>query len=79
MVNRIDCKRILATLDERRRWIQRRAELALTLKGLCSSERRLRKAELAKIDEQISYYDSLLKAMKRELRPMDRSSILSKG
>jgi len=49
------------------------------LKGLGNSERKLRRAELAKIDEQIAYYNSLLKEMKKELRPMDRSSVLSKG
>jgi hypothetical protein len=47
--------------------------------GIGDSEKKLRKAELAKIGEQIAYYDSLLKEMKKELRPMDRSSILSKG
>lgn len=78
-VEPIDSKRILTTIDERRRWEQRRVDLAATLKGLCDSEKRLRKAELAKIDEQIAYYTSLLKQMKRELRPMDRSSVLSKG
>jgi hypothetical protein len=50
-----------------------------TIRKLGESERALRKAELAKINEQISYYNSLLKEMKRELRPADRSSILSKG
>jgi hypothetical protein len=69
----------LAALDERRRWEQRREELKEALKGLAAAERALRKAELAKIDEQIAYYDSLLKEMKKELRPMDRSSVLSKG
>lgn len=49
------------------------------LKKVGGGERALRKAELAKMDEQISYYDSLLRDMKRELRPADRSSILSKG
>jgi hypothetical protein len=39
---------------------------------------KLRREELAKVDEQIAYYDSLLKEMKKELRPMDRSSVLSK-
>lgn len=75
----MDTKRILTTLDERRRWEQRRAELVRTLKGLPAGERALRKAALAKIDEQIAYYNSLLKEMKKELRPMDRSSVLSKG
>jgi hypothetical protein len=49
------------------------------MKGLPPAEKALRKAELAKIDEQIAYYNSLLKEMKKELRPMDRSSVLSKG
>ena len=77
--SRIDTKRILAALDERRRWEQRRDELKRALKSLSASEKALRKAELAKIDEQIAYYNSLLKEMKKELRPMDRSSVLSKG
>jgi hypothetical protein len=49
------------------------------MKGLPANEKALRKAELAKIDEQIAYYNSLLREMKKELRPMDRSSVLSKG
>ena len=44
-----------------------------------TSERAIRKLELANIIEQISYYDSLLKQMKGELRPADRSAALSKG
>ena len=56
----IDFKRILATLDERRRWQQRRLELEKTLKGLGPREKKLRKTELAQMDEQIAYYDSLL-------------------
>jgi len=75
----IDTKRIIATLDERRRWEQRRDELTKALKGLGAAEKKLRKAELAKIDEQIAYYNSLLVEMKKEFRPMDRSSVLSKG
>jgi hypothetical protein len=51
----------------------------MAIRGLAAAERALRKAELAKIDEQIAYYNSLLKEMKKELRPMDRSSVLSKG
>ncbi len=72
----IDFKRILTTLDERRRWEQRRAGLQKTLKGLCPRDRKLRKAELAQMDEQIAYYNSLLVDMKKEFRPQDRSSVL---
>ena len=76
MTGPIDTKRILATLDERRRWEQRREELERSLKGLGERDRKLRKAELAKIQEQITYYNSLLVEMKKELRPQDRSAVL---
>ncbi len=72
----IDTRRILTTLDERRRWEQRRDELEKSLKGLGARDRKLRKAELSKIQEQIAYYNSLLVEMKKELRPQDRSSVL---
>lgn len=75
----METKRILATLDERRRWEARRIELVNEIKKLPSRLRALRKEELSKIDQQIAYYDSLLRQMKKELRPRDRSAILSKG
>lgn len=75
----MDTRRILATLDERRRWVQRKEAFEKELRSSPPAERALRKAELEKINEQISYYDSLLREMKKELRPADRSSILSKG
>ena len=75
----METSRILATLEERRRWEARRTELKKEMKGLPPSERTLRKSELGKIEQQISYYDSLLRQMKAELRPSDRSAILSKG
>jgi hypothetical protein len=49
------------------------------MKFLSGEEKAMKKQELAKIDEQIAYYDSLLGEMKKELRPTDRSSILTKG
>ena len=75
----METSRILATLEERRRWEARRAELKKEIKGLPPNERALRKSELGKIDQQISYYDSVLRQMKAELRPSDRSAVLSKG
>ncbi|MGQ9582334.1 MAG: hypothetical protein ACUVV6_02325 [Thermoplasmatota archaeon] len=75
----MDLRRILVTLEERKRWQQRKENLEREIKCCRPSERPLRKSELAKIREQISYYDSLLKEMKKELRPADRSSILSRG
>ncbi|MEM4730045.1 MAG: hypothetical protein QXH42_09860 [Thermoplasmata archaeon] len=75
----MDTRRILTTLDERRRWIQRREELEKELSISPPEEYPLRKAELEKVEQQISYYDFLLREMKKELRPADRSSILSKG
>ena len=75
----METRRILATLEERRRWEARRAELRREMKCLQPRERALRKTELTKIEQQISYYDSLLRQMKAELRPADRSAILSRG
>jgi len=75
----METRRILETIDERRRWVARRVQMVKEMKGLPVRDRTLRKAELGKIEQQIAYYDSLLRDMKRELRPSDRSSILSKG
>jgi hypothetical protein len=75
----IDTSRIVATLDERKRWEQRRKDLESEMRFLSGDEKKVKKQELAKVDEQIAYYDSLLGEMKKELRPSDRSAILTKG
>lgn len=75
----IDTSRIVATLDERKRWELRKKDLESEMKYLSADEKTVKKQELAKIDEQIAYYDSLLSEMKKELRPSDRSAILTKG
>ena len=69
----------MATLDERKRWELRKKDLESEMKYLSADEKTVKKQELAKIDEQIAYYDSLLSEMKKELRPSDRSAILTKG
>ena len=75
----METRRILATLDERRRWVKRKAELEKELRGCPPDELPLKKVELAKVVEQISYYNALLRDMKKDLRPSDRSSILMRG
>jgi hypothetical protein len=75
----INTDRILATLEERRKWEQRRDDVESEMKYLSSTDKARRKEELSRINEQISYYDSLLADMKKEIRPSDRHSILGRG
>ena len=78
-VEPIDTTRILASLEERRRWEQRRTKLLEEMKRIPAREKAILKAQLVNIDTQISYYTSLLRDMKKEFRPNNRSAILNKG
>jgi hypothetical protein len=73
----IDTKRILMTLEERDKWIKRKEALMNKLKGLTRKERKLHKDEMDRIDQQIAYYDGLIREMKGEMRPGDAKSFLN--
>lgn len=57
------------------RWRAREQRLLESVKEVDEERRRLEE-ELAKVDQQVAYYDSLTRDMKRELIGSGRSSFL---
>jgi len=69
-------KELDALQQEFERWRFRRKELEGDLRELSREEHDVLK-ELARVEGQISYYDSLESDMKRELEPPRLSDLLS--
>lgn len=67
---------IEATQREVQRWRQRERRILDALQGVDDERRRLDE-ELQKVDQQVSYYESLTREMKRELGRPGLSSLLS--
>ena len=65
---------ILRTLSELDRWKRRRDELRAEL-GFFSRDRTLR-AELEKVERQVTYYEALTRDMKREVKPAGIADLL---
>jgi hypothetical protein len=65
-----------ATEREIERWRQRERRILDALQSL-EDERRRMDDELLKVDQQVAYYDSLTRDMKRELGRPGLSSLLS--
>ncbi len=65
-----------ATQREVQRWRQRERRILDALHGVDDERRRLDE-ELQKVEQQVSYYDSLTSEMKRELGRPGLSSLLS--
>jgi chromosome segregation ATPase len=65
-----------ALQEEYERWRFKRKDLEDELKALSEEEHDILK-ELARVEGQISYYDSLESDMKRELEPPRLSDLLS--
>jgi chromosome segregation ATPase len=65
-----------ALQEEYERWRFKRKDLEDELKALSEEENDILK-ELARVEGQISYYDSLESDMKRELEPPRLSDLLS--
>jgi len=65
-----------ATQREIERWRQRERRLIEALQSVDDERRRL-DDELLKVEQQVSYYDSLTREMKRELGRPGLSSLLS--
>lgn len=62
-------------LQERDKWQARKRDIEDKIVELDEEEKRLR-GELGKMMEQVEYYNSLTKDMKRELQPSSVSSML---
>jgi len=65
-----------AAQKEFERWRQRERQILEALKKVDEERGRLSE-ELSKIEQQVVYYDSLTRDMKRELGPPGLSSLLS--
>ena len=65
-----------ATQREIERWRQRERRLIEALRSVDDERRRL-DDELVKVEQQVAYYDSLTREMKRELGRPGLSSLLS--
>ena len=61
---------------ERARWRFRERQLLDTIRDLDEEEGRL-VSELARVDQQVSYYESLARDMKGAIRPAKLSSLLT--
>lgn len=66
----------LATEGEVERWRQQERRLLNALRAVDEERRRLSE-ELVKVEQQVAYYDSLTREMKRELGRPGLSSLLS--
>lgn len=64
------------TQVEFERWRFREKQLIDTIRDLDAEETRLQ-AELARVDQQVSYYESLARDMKGAVRPAKLSSLLT--
>ncbi|MFQ5910713.1 MAG: hypothetical protein ACE5IJ_08360 [Thermoplasmata archaeon] len=69
-------KELDAMQKEYDRWRFRRMELEEALRDLSEEENEILK-ELARVEGQLAYYDSLESDMKRELEPPRLSDLLS--
>lgn len=58
------------------RWRLREREIVDTLRDLDEEENRLL-GEIAKVDQQVTYYEDLARDMKREMGPAKLSSLLT--
>jgi len=62
-------------VQEKEKWVNRKKELEAELVSIDEEERRLL-GELVKMREQVSYYDSLTRDMKRQMQPADVSNMM---
>ena len=62
--------------QEFERWRFREKQLLDTIRDLDEEERRLQ-AELARVDQQVAYYENLARDMKGTIRPAKLSSLLT--
>ena len=60
---------ILLAIKELENWRDRKEKILNELMTLSDDEKTEKKRELEKINEQIAYYESLIKDMKKEVKP----------
>jgi hypothetical protein len=72
----IETDRILATIEERKKWIERRENLRARMESMSRQERKNYKEELDRLDQQIAYYDALIRDMKKDVSPGDLNGLM---
>ncbi len=60
---------ILLAIKELESWKSRKEKISNEIKTLSGDEKTEKKRELEKINKQVSYYESLIKDMKKEVKP----------
>lgn len=67
---------ILLAIKELESWRDRKERITGELEKLSGDEKNEKKKELEKINEQIAYYESLIKDMKKEVKPPKLAHLL---
>ena len=67
---------ILLAIKELESWRERKEKILNELTTLSDDEKTEKKKELEKTNEQIAYYESLIKDMKKEVKPPKLSHLL---
>lgn len=67
---------ILLAINELESWKERKEKILDELMTLSDDEKTEKKKELEKINEQIAYYESLIKDMKKEVKPPKLAHLL---
>ena len=67
---------ILLAIKELESWKERKEKILDELMTLSDDEKTEKKKELEKINEQIAYYESLIKDMKKEVKPPKLAHLL---
>ncbi len=60
---------ILLAINELESWKERKEKILNELRALVDDKKTEKQKELKKINEQIAYYESLIKDMKKEVKP----------
>ena len=71
MAGALEVDKVLLAIEELRRWEKRRDELTRSGPGKASAE------EIARVRQQITYYDGLLQDMKRRAHPDNMPRFIS--
>lgn len=67
---------ILLAINELENWRNRKEKILNELTTLSDDEKTEKKKELEKTNEQIAYYESLIKDMKKEVKPPKLAHLL---
>ncbi len=73
----IDSEKILFVLEERDKWRRRQVDLENELKFMRAGEKNAKMNDLEKIKEQVAYYDTLAREIKKTVKPSKVSHLLN--